>query len=62
MYGFKAADIAQQLFISKHTVSNHLAILQKKLHTNSRLHTVIMAIALGYITPPNLTELEQVKK
>jgi DNA-binding CsgD family transcriptional regulator len=61
MYGFKAADVAQQLFISKNTVSNHLATLQRKLHTKSRLHTVIMAIALGYITPPQLKELEEIR-
>jgi DNA-binding CsgD family transcriptional regulator len=62
MYGFKAADVAQQLFLSKNTVSNHLATLQRKLHTKSRLHTVIMAIALGYITPPQLKELEDINK
>jgi DNA-binding CsgD family transcriptional regulator len=60
MYGFNSAQVADALFISHNTVSNHLATLQRKLHTRSRLHTVIMAIALGYIKPPQLKELNEV--
>lgn len=49
--GSKRKDIAEQLFISERTVSNHLQHIFEKLQVGSTIEAVTKAIQLGYIAP-----------
>lgn len=62
MYGFNSTEVARQLSLSPFTVRNHLSACARKLHTRSKLHTVMMALALGYLQPPLLPQMTAVAK
>ena len=49
--GTKRKEIAEQLFLSERTVSNHLQHIFEKLQVNSAVEAVTKAIQLGYIPP-----------
>lgn len=49
--GAKRKEIAEQLFISERTVSNHLQHIFEKLQVGSTIEAVTKAIQLGYIAP-----------
>jgi len=49
--GTKRKEIADQLFISERTVSNHLQHIFEKLQVTSTVEAVTKAIQLGYIAP-----------
>ena len=49
--GAKRKDIAEQLFISERTVSNHLQHIFEKLQVGSTIEAVTKSIQLGYIAP-----------
>lgn len=49
--GTKRKEIAEQLFLSERTVSNHLQHIFEKLQVNSAVEAVTKAIQLGYIHP-----------
>lgn len=49
--GYKRKEIADKLFISERTVSNHLQHIFEKLQVNSMVEAVTKAIQLGYISP-----------
>lgn len=48
--GHRRKEIAQQLFLSERTVSNHLQNIFQKLGVSSTLEAVSEAIKLGYIS------------
>lgn len=48
--GLKRKEIAEQLFISERTASNHLQHVFEKLQVTSALEAVTKAIQLGYIS------------
>lgn len=47
--GYKREEVADSLFISKRTVSNHIQHIFDKLHVNSALEAVTKGIKLGYV-------------
>lgn len=49
--GKKRKDIAQELYISERTLSNHLQHIFDKLGVSSSVEAVTKAIQLGYIPP-----------
>lgn len=49
--GCKRKEIAEQLFLSERTVSNHLQHIFEKLEVTSAVEAVTKAIQLGYIPP-----------
>lgn len=49
--GSKRKEIAEQLFLSERTVSNHLQHIFEKLQVTSAVEAVTKAIQLGYISP-----------
>ena len=49
--GTKRKKIAEQLFLSERTVSNHLQHIFEKLQVTSAVEAVSKAIQLGYIPP-----------
>lgn len=49
--GTRRKEIAEQLFISERTVSNHLQHIFEKLQVTSTVEAVTKAIHLGYIAP-----------
>ena len=49
--GTKRKEIAEQLFMSERTVSNHLQHIFEKLEVSSSVEAVTKAIQLGYIPP-----------
>ena len=49
--GIKRKEIAEQLFMSERTVSNHLQHIFEKLAVSSAVEAVTKAIQLGYIPP-----------
>ena len=49
--GAKRKEIAEQLFISERTVSNHLQHIFEKLQVGSTVEAVTKAIQMGYISP-----------
>ena len=49
--GIKRKEIAEQLFMSERTVSNHLQHIFEKLEVSSSVEAVTKAIQLGYIPP-----------
>ena len=49
--GIKRKEIAEQLFMSERTVSNHLQHIFEKLGVSSAVEAVTKAIQLGYIPP-----------
>lgn len=49
--GIKRKEIAEQLFMSGRTVSNHLQHIFEKLGASSAVEAVTKAIRLGYIPP-----------
>lgn len=49
--GIKRKEIAEQLFMSERTVSNHLQHIFEKLGVSSAVEAVTQAIHLGYIPP-----------
>lgn len=51
--GTKRKEIAEHLFISERTVSNHLQHIFEKLQVESTVEAVTKAIQLGYLSPLN---------
>lgn len=49
--GTKRKEIAEQLFVSERTVSNHLQHIFEKLQVTSTIEAVTKAIQFGYISP-----------
>jgi len=49
--GMKRKEIANQLFLSERTVSNHLQHIFDKLQVSSTVEVVTKAIQMGYIAP-----------
>ncbi|MDD3395360.1 MAG: response regulator transcription factor, partial [Anaerotignum sp.] len=49
--GAKRKEIAEQLFISERTVSNHLQHIFEKLQVGSTVEAITKAIQLGYLSP-----------
>lgn len=49
--GTKRKEIAEQLFMSERTVSNHLQHIFEKLGVSSAVEAITKAIQLGYIPP-----------
>lgn len=49
--GIKRKEIAEQLFISERTVSNHLQHIFEKLQVGSAVEAVTKAIQMGYLSP-----------
>lgn len=49
--GIKRKEIAEQLFMSERTVSNHLQHIFEKIGVSSAVEAVAKAIQLGYIPP-----------
>ena len=47
----KRKEIAEHLFMSERTVSNHLQHIFEKLEVSSAVEAVTKAIQLGYIPP-----------
>lgn len=47
--GYKREEVADTLFISKRTVSNHIQHIFDKLHVSSALEAVTKGIKLGYV-------------
>lgn len=47
--GYKREEVADSLFISKRTVSNHIQHIFDKLHVSSALEAVTKGIKLGYV-------------
>lgn len=47
--GYKREEVADHLFISKRTVSNHMQHIFDKLHVSSALEAVTKGLKLGYI-------------
>ena len=50
-YGVKRKEIAEQLFMSERTVSNHLQHIFEKLGVSSAIEAVTKAIQSGYLPP-----------
>ncbi|MER6945183.1 AAA family ATPase [Nonomuraea sp. NPDC000554] len=50
--GWTNRQIADQMFISVHTVAFHLRHIYRKLHINSRVELTRLAVAQGRIDPP----------
>ena len=48
--GLQNAAIAERLFVSVHTVRNHIANLSAKLGAHSKLEALAIAIRTGLIT------------
>ena len=51
--GIKRKEIAEQLYISERTVSNHLQHIFEKLQVGSTVEAVMKAMRMGYITINN---------
>ena len=49
--GIKRKEIAEQLFMSERTVSNHLQHIFEKLEVSSAVEAITKSIQLGYIPP-----------
>ena len=49
--GTKRKEIAEQLFMSERTVSNHLQHIFEKLGVSSAVEAITKSIQLGYIPP-----------
>lgn len=49
--GIKRKEIAERLFMSERTVSNHLQHIFEKLAVSSAVEAITKAIQLGYIPP-----------
>ncbi len=49
--GQKRKNIAEELYMSKRTLSNHLQHIFEKLNVSSTVEAVTKAIQLGYISP-----------
>lgn len=50
-YGKKRKEIAQDLYISERTLSNHLQHIYEKLDVTSSVEAITKALKMGYITP-----------
>jgi DNA-binding NarL/FixJ family response regulator len=57
--GSSTAEIASKLFLSIHTVRNHVRNLLAKLQARSRLEAVTIATRLGIISPADFMEPER---
>ncbi|MBU5436460.1 response regulator transcription factor [Tissierella sp. MSJ-40] len=49
--GYKRKDIANMLYISERTVSNHIQCIFNKLKVNSAIEAITKGIQLGYVKP-----------
>lgn len=47
--GFSNGEIALELFISKHTVKNHVSSIYRKLEENDRTRVALLAIEAGVL-------------
>ncbi len=47
--GLANGEIAEELFISKHTVKNHVSSIYKKLGENDRTRVALLAIEAGIL-------------
>jgi len=52
--GVRRREIAEQLFISERTVSNHLQHIFEKLQVSSTVEMITKAIKLGYIAQSSI--------
>lgn len=48
--GLANDEIAKSLFISPHTVKNHMSSIYRKLGINDRTHAVLAAIRMGLVS------------
>lgn len=48
--GFKQQEIADQLYISRRTVNNHIQTINEKFYVNSTVAAIVRGIQLGIIT------------
>lgn len=49
-------EIAKALFISPHTVKNHVSSIYRKLGVSDRTHAALAAIRMGLVTVENEPE------
>ena len=48
--GMSNAEIASELFISKHTVKNHVSSIYRKLEVDDRTRVALLAIRKGLVS------------
>lgn len=48
--GLSNAEIARKLFISPHTVKNHITAIYRKMGADDRTRVVVMAIRMGLVS------------
>lgn len=47
--GMTNAEIAEKLFISPHTVKNHVSNIYKKIHAEDRTQIALWALSCGFV-------------
>lgn len=50
--GYSAAEMAEQLHLSLHTIRARIKSMMRKLHVNSQIEAVARATRLGIVVPP----------
>jgi two-component system response regulator DegU len=48
--GYTNSEIAEELFISKHTVKNHVSNIYRKLGEDDRTRVALMAVRRGLVS------------